>query len=111
MNDSELEPWVVVLGDAEDHALAMWRVSETQQPALALFSSQVHAQRYAAANASPPWSAEQPARATLIGIMIACYRQGIELAVLDPDRETARRIFQLRDVLRAARAELGRRGA
>ena len=110
MNDSELEPWIVILGDAAEHSLAMWRLSGAEQPALALFSSAAHAQRYAQANANPPWSVQQPARAALVGIMIECYRQQIELAVLDPDQETARRVFKLRDVLRAVRAELGQSG-
>lgn len=106
MNDNELEPWVILLGKTEDRTLAMWRLSETDQPALALFSTAGHAQRYAAAHSDQTWQVTQPARTALLGIMIECYRQQVELAVLNPTEASAERIFKLRDVLRAARQEL-----
>lgn len=126
MNENELQPWIVVLGSPARNALAqnslaeqslaeqslaeqslaLWRLSETDQPALALFTSAAQAERYALVNASAAWSVQQPARSALLRIMIECFRQDVQLAVLDPDQATARRIFNLRDVLRAARDEL-----
>lgn len=106
MNENELQPWIVVQGDADTRTLAMWRLSELGQPALALFSDAPHAEHYATAHISDHWEVSQPARAVLLRIMIECFQQQIELAVLDPDQDTARRIFKLRDVLKAARQEL-----
>ena len=106
MNANELQPWIIVLDSPDQQSLAMWRLSESDQPALALFTSAAQAEGYAMANASDAWSVQQPARPALLRIMIECFRQHVELAVLDPDQATARRIFKLRDVLRAAREEL-----
>jgi hypothetical protein len=106
MNDNELQPWVVAVGDAEERSLAMWRLSETEQPALALFSSAGLAEAYAAKHVASCWQVAQPARSALLGVMIECYRQGVRLAVLNPAETSAQRIFNLRDVLRAARQEL-----
>lgn len=106
MNDNELQPWVVVLEDAQERSLAMWRLSDTQQPALALFSSAALAESYAAKHVDSNWQVTQPARTALLGLMIECYRQDIQLAVLNPAETSAQRIFNLREVLRAARQEL-----
>lgn len=106
MNENELQPWVIVLGQADQQSLAMWRLSETDQPALALFSAAAHAEKYATDHIEQSWQVTQPARTTLLSIMIECYRQQVELAVLNPTEASAQRIFNLRDVLRAARQEL-----
>ena len=106
MNENELQPWIVVLDGPAEQSLAMWRLAESDQPALALFTTAALAERYALQNANAAWSVQQPARPALLQIMIACFQQRVELAVLDPDQATARRIFNLRDVLRAAREEL-----
>ena len=105
MNENEIQPWVVVTaGDAET-TLAMWQIKETGQVALALFSTRALAEHYAARLCGSS-SIMMPARPALLSIMIECYRQGVAFAVLDPDQATARKIFDLADVLRAARDEL-----
>jgi hypothetical protein len=106
MNEQEIQPWVVIVESAGDRTLALWQLSETEQPALALFSSAVQAQKYAAEHSGNDWQVNQPERSALLAIMIQCFQQQIELAVLDPDGATAKRIFKLRDVLRAARDEM-----
>ena len=106
MNDNELQPWLIVLEEAGERSLAMWRLSETDQPALALFSTAAHAEKYAEAHIEQAWQATQPSRTALLSIMIDCYRQQVALAVLNPTTASAQRIFNLRDVLRAARQEL-----
>lgn len=106
MNDNELEPWVIVLGDDDQRRLAMWRLAGTDQPALALFSAAAQAEQYAAAHLQRPWHVTQPPRTSLLKIMIECFRQQVELAVLNPTDTSAQSIFKLRDVLRAARQEL-----
>lgn len=106
MNEHEIEPWVIVAECDDDQSLAMWRLSENDQPSLALFSSAELAQGYARAQVAAPWKITQPSRSDLLRVMIECYRKKIELAVLDPDGTTAKRIFMLRDVLKAARDEM-----
>ena len=107
MSDYELEPWVIVTEAETGSSLAMWELSESGQAALTLFSSQAFAERYAE-KLDGQSSVMKPARQALLSIMIECYQQGVTLAVLDPDQATAKKIFQLADVLRAARQELKR---
>ena len=110
MNENELQPWVVVTQDDSGTSLAMWQIKETGQPALTLFSTQALADNYAA-SINRASSVMMPTRPVLLNIMIECYQQGIALAVLDPTEATARKIFNLADVLRAAREELKGWGA
>lgn len=106
MPENELSPWVVVHGQDEARSLAMWRLADVDEPALALFSDSTRAEEYATTHIRGDWRVTQPARSALLGIMIECYQQQVRLAVLDPDEAGARRIFKLRDVLKAAREEL-----
>ena len=42
-------------------------------------------------------------------VLLAGYQQGLRYAALDPNSTTARQLFVLRDVLKAARQKLGSR--
>lgn len=106
MNEQEIQPWLVVIGEQAETRLALWRISECKEPALALFSSSERASQYAAAHIGGKYMVTQPARTALLSIMIKCFRENMEHAVLDPDSLSAKRIFVIRDVLRAAREEL-----
>ena len=106
MNEHEIEPWIVVQEPDSESQLAMWRLSDHDSPSLALFSSRAKAETYAFSHAGDSWQVTQPARNILLGIMIECFQKQIEYAVLDPDGKSAKRIFKLREVLKAAREEL-----
>lgn len=106
MNENEIQPWLVVIGSSAATRLAMWQIGETQKPALALFSNSERATQYAIAHIDEEFQVTQPARTALLTIMIECYRGQMEHAVLDPDSSSAKRVFVLRDVLKAAREEL-----
>ena len=114
MNQHELQPWIVCLhapqsdpfAPANAHSLAMWRLNDNDEPALALFSEQTSAEVYARQLGEQAYQVLQPTRTAMLSIMIECFQGNIMLAVLDPNATTARRIFKLRDVLKAAKGEL-----
>ena len=107
MIKNELQPWLVLIEGQSGTSLAMWRLTETGQPALALFTSETLADEYAGSIVRT-WSTVRPEPDILLSLMAECYQQGVALAVLDPDRATARKIYDLAEVLRAAREELKR---
>ena len=109
MIDNEIQPWIVLIED-ESGALApaIWQLSENERPALALFLTQEAAQRYADKNGDSSWSVKHPTQKSLIGVMLACFQKEVQLAVLNPDGNNAQLIFNLRDILSAARDQVRR---
>ena len=99
MMEHEIEPWLVLVDDQ----VAFWQLSEPPAAALALFSGEVQANAYMRGLNSANCQVRQPSRRELLALMISCYQQQVLYAVLDPNAQSARRIFQLRDVLKAAR--------
>ncbi|GIW98044.1 MAG: hypothetical protein KatS3mg111_1377 [Pirellulaceae bacterium] len=107
----ELHPWILAYGTGESQ-IALWQVQQIQQRAVAIFSEASLAEEYARREQLNDYHLLRPPRDQLIRLFIASLRQGIELAVLDPQRDRAQTLFRLRDVLRAAREQLSaeRRG-
>ncbi len=103
---SELEPWIVIQATNQGSAPALWQLQSSAEIAVALFSDSQHAQDYAAEHITDVVDVVQPSRLDLLKMLIECYRQGVQVAVLDPNATTTSRLFVLRDVLRAARNEL-----
>lgn len=106
MSALELDPWIVAIENSEGSTAALWRLEQNQASTLAVFSSQETANRYILANIASSARAWQPSRHELVQVMIDCFRQGIRFAALDPDSASARRVFDLREVLSAAKREL-----
>lgn len=106
MSELELDPWIVAVASGDEPVAALWRLEQNQASALALFSNEESANRYALANVTGHARAWQPSRRELVQVMIDCFRQGIQFAALDPDSSCARRVFDLRQVLLAAKREL-----
>ncbi len=100
MIEHEIEPWIVSLNGNQ---IAMWQLNEPQAAALAFFSERSRAEEYARGLNAAESVVLQPSRRELLGLMIQCYQQQILYAVLDPDTQSARRIFKLREVLKAAK--------
>jgi hypothetical protein len=98
----ELQPYVVYrLRDGEIEC-AVWQLQEGPK-ALALFLSGDAATAYRDnAHGEPAWRVFRPAREGLLQLLRACYEAGIRHAVLDPDREKAKLIFDLHEILAAA---------
>ncbi len=81
---------------------AIWQLDEGPS-ALALFHTADSAVAYRQAAAiGAEWSVFQPVRNDLVAILKACHEGGILYAVLDPDGQSAKRIFPIADVLGAA---------
>ena len=102
----ELEPWVVLLGEGAGASLALWRMQDRQQDTLAMFSERQLAEAYADTHCPLPWQPQQLKKISLIQVLADCYEQGLRYATLNPTRDSARQIFVLREVLRAARESL-----
>lgn len=100
MIEHEIQPWIVAI---EGNQLALWQIDQPPAAALALFSDRDKAELYASQLATARRDVIQPSRRELLGLMIKCYQEQIQFAVLDPNTQSASRIFNLRDVLRAAR--------
>jgi len=104
--ESELEPWIVLTQEGSAQHLALWQLADASATAVALFSSRDQAEHYASQFVSSAYQIAQPERHALLRILIECFQNQVTLAVLDPDQHGAKKIFPLRDVLRAAREAL-----
>jgi hypothetical protein len=86
-------------------------VQQEGELALAIFSSRAKAEEYQqlsslAESDGARTQFVQLAETQLLQVLMAGYRQGMRYAALDPSNHTARQIFVLRDVLRAAQHKL-----
>jgi len=98
VNDDIL-PYVVYRIAGEQIECALWQFKDGPR-ALALFFSGDAATAYqAAANLGTEWKIFCPVREDLLQILKASYAAGIGFAVLDPDQDKAKRIFDIRTIL------------
>ena len=102
---TELEPFCVFFDHAQP-PVAMWQPAATAQPALALFSTASKADSYARQHAENTFRIAQLSEHELVRLLAELYAQGVTHAALDPDAATARSLFDLRLVLKAARQRL-----
>jgi len=103
--DDEIQPYLVYRRSGRQVECALWAL-DTGSKSLALFLTAEGADRYLdTAGLRPAWKAFRPAKAELLKILEHCLQVGVEHAVLEPDNDTARRLFDLRQVLAAARAD------
>ena len=105
-NGVELEPWMIVLGEAPNTSIALWQIHPSKDQALALFSSQNKAQDYALSNCNSGAQIVRFDHASLLQIMIDSYKNGIQYAALDPTQQETRQVFRLADVLQSAKQRL-----
>ena len=97
----EIQPYVVYRIDGDQMECALWQFKDGQK-ALALFLSGDAATTYrGAANLGEEWKIFCPAKDALLQMLKGCREAGIGYAVLDPDLEKAKRIFNIRDILSA----------
>jgi len=100
----EINPFLVYRLSGSQVECALWQVQEGGQ-ALALFLTEESAQRYCtAANLGPAWKVIRPPRAGLLELLKTAASNGIAHAVLDPDGEKARRVFNIAEILAAVAA-------
>ena len=98
----EIQPYVVYRIDGEQMECALWQFKDGQK-ALALFLSGDAATSYrASANLGADWKLFCPAKEALLQMLKTCHEAGIGYAVLDPDLEKAKRLFNIHEILNAA---------
>ncbi len=95
----EIQPYVVYRIDGDQMECALWQFHDGQK-ALALFLSGDTATSYReSTNLGEEGKTFCPAKEVLLQLLKACYQAGIGHAVLDPDLEKARRIFNIQEIL------------
>jgi hypothetical protein len=100
---NEIHPYLLYREDAGQARFATWRVNDGHE-ALAMFTTAEGAAKYGADLAEPEaWTRYEPPRDKLIEILAACRSAGILYAALDPLGGTARTLFDIPQVLAAAR--------
>lgn len=103
----EIQPYVVYRIDGDQMEFALWQFKDGQK-ALALFLSGDAAMSYkTTAGLGEKWKMFCPAKDALLQMLKGCHESGIGYAVLDPDLEKAKRIFNIPEILNA----VGERGA
>jgi hypothetical protein len=105
--DDEIQPYLVYRTSGRQVECALWAL-ETGAKSLALFLTAEAAGRYLdTAGLRPAWKAFRPGKPELLKILEHCLQVGVDYAVLEPDNDEARRLFDLREVLAAARGDDG----
>ncbi len=101
----EIIPYLVYRLCGEQMECAVWTLNEGHK-ALALFLSQESAEAYVTAtNLGSDWKILCPARVDLLEILKQSTSAGIFLAALDPDDKEAKRLFDLREVVKTTDEE------
>jgi hypothetical protein len=98
----EIEPYVLYRVEGAQLECALWQLEQGDR-ALALFLSQAEAEAYREEAGLGGWQVLRPSRDALRQLLQACADAGVRYAVLAPDRRQAKRLFDLRAVLEAAR--------
>ena len=99
----EIHPYVIYRIDRGRLECALWQLVGGQQ-AIALFLSGDAATSYReSARLGAGWEIFRPDKGVLLRLLKSCAQGGIGYAVLDPDLETAKRVFVLREILGAVR--------
>jgi len=97
----EILPYVVYRIDGHQMECALWQFKDGQK-AIALFLSGDAATAVKeSANLGAGWQIFCPSREVLLEVFRYCAQDGIEFAVLDPDLEKAKRVFDIRQILTA----------
>jgi len=97
----EFDPYLVYRVSGQSVECALWTLAEGER-ALAIFLTRASAEEFIrAGELGPAWQIHQPAKNDLYQIFRRCSEGGIRYAVLDPDNQQARRLFDLEQVLQA----------
>jgi hypothetical protein len=95
----EIQPYVVYRVDGDQMECALWQFKGGPK-ALALFLSGDAATSYReSASLGAEWKIFCPAKEALLQMLKGCHDAGIGYAVLDPDLEKAKRVFNIPEIL------------
>lgn len=94
MND-EIQPYLIFRIQGVHSEFALWQMKDGQR-GICMFLSKESADIYRADfHQAAEWKTIQPDRGTLLEILKASIESGIRWAVLDPDQQKAKRIFDI----------------
>jgi hypothetical protein len=102
-NDDEIQPYLIYRVVGNQFECALWEL-ENGEKSLALFlTPEAAAQYLAVAGLTEEWKTHCPSKPNLLQILEHSLLAGIRYAVLNPDDEEARRLFDLDMVVAAAK--------
>ena len=97
----EIQPFIVFRIAGGQAECATWQI-ESGAKALALFLSKDSAAAYmSAAGLDADWQVFRPARDALLELLRTGRASGVAFAVLDPDKQKAKRVFDVGEILTA----------
>lgn len=92
---------MVTAGDQAE--VCTWRVRDTGDEALAIFSTQALATTYAETHCTQEYRIVQTDKIQLARLLADSFREQMKYAALDPQADSVRQLFVIRDLLAAAR--------
>ena len=102
-HDDEIQPYLIYRVIGNTFECALWEIDGGEK-SLALFLTPESATQYlAAAQLTDDWKTIRPSKPNLLKLLEQSLRAGIRYAVLDPNNEEARRLFDLDMVVAAAK--------
>ncbi len=102
----ELSPWIAVSNEAGLQQVALWQMRDSEQQAIALFSSEQKARGYAKSTHMLAPEIVQLDQIAVVRLLVDAHQSGHKFAALDPTGESVRSVFNVADVLRSARDTL-----
>jgi len=102
-NDDEIQPYLIYRVIGDQFECALWELDDGEKSLALFLTPEAAAQYLAVAQLTADWKTMRPSKPNLLQILEHSLQAGIRYAVLDPDNEEARRLFDLDMVVAAAK--------
>lgn len=102
----ELNPWIVLSHEDGAETVALWQLRDSPTAAIAFFSTEDKAARYAESAALVDFKVVRLESLAVVRLLVDAFKLGHKYAALDASGESVRNVFDVADVLRAARTRL-----
>lgn len=99
MASDEFEPYVVCRVEGTRVDCALWIMPDGRKSLALFFTADKASQYQQGLKLGTDWRVVRPSQFELVKMFKASLAGGVRQAVLDPDTESANRIFDLREVL------------
>lgn len=97
-------PFLIFRTDKHNAEFAQWRTA-SGETAIAIFQDKPKAAKFLElASLGKDWQVFQPALPLLHSIFQSMLQSGVQWAVLDPDAQSAKSLFNLKEVVEAAKS-------
>jgi hypothetical protein len=113
---TELEPWIILLGELPNLTLQLWQLDLSQTQAsvrneedrlsIAMFSDRNAANDFASKHSQQPWKLQQFRGTELVQLLSTCFQDGLRYIALNPSATEARQVFVIREILKSALGKL-----